>query len=124
MVQIAHFRSNSRTPISSLLLLHGEVTYRPSQLLPLLKQPEERRHGANVQGVGAHRHDVVPDPGDLGKQRADHLGAGRHLDVEHLLHGQAVGLLVAQHGHVVQPVKVGQRLDVRLVLNQLLRADR
>jgi hypothetical protein len=35
-----------------------------------------------------------------------------------LLDGQAVGVLVGHHGHVVQPVHVGQRLDVGLALGQ------
>ena len=41
---------------------------------------------------------------------SDPLCAGWGLDVEQLLHGQRVGLLVTHHGYVVQPVKVGQRL--------------
>ena len=41
---------------------------------------------------------------------SDPLGAERSLDVEQLLHGQRVGLLVAHHGHVVQTIKVGQCL--------------
>lgn len=32
------------------------------------------------------------------------------LDVEQLLHGQRVGLLIAHHGNIVQTVKVGQSL--------------
>lgn len=42
---------------------------------------------------------------------SDPLCAGRGLDVEQLLHGQRVGLLVTHHGHIVQPVKVRQRLQ-------------
>lgn len=33
------------------------------------------------------------------------------LDVEQLLHGQRVGLLIAHHGNIVQTVKVGQSLS-------------
>lgn len=32
------------------------------------------------------------------------------LDVEQLLHGQRVGLLITHHGNIVQTVKVGQSL--------------
>lgn len=32
---------------------------RTAHLLPLLKHPEERCHGTDVQGVGGDCHDVV-----------------------------------------------------------------
>ena len=43
-----------------------------------------------------------------------------HLDAQQLLDGQAVGVLVAHHRDVVEPVHVGQRLDEGLALGQLL----
>ena len=45
-----------------------------------------------------------------------------HVNVEQLLDGQGEALLVAHHRHVVQTIEVGQGLQVRLVLDQLLRA--
>jgi hypothetical protein len=63
---------------------------------------------------------VVEQPRDLGEHHADVLGAQRHLDAQQLLDGQAVGVLVAHHRHVVEPVHVGQRLDVGLALGQFL----
>ena len=53
---------------------------------------------------------------------ADPLGALWDIDAEQLLDGQRVGLLVTHHRHVVEPVEVGQRLRVGLVLDQLLSA--
>ena len=44
----------------------------------------------------------------------------RHVDPEQLLDGQHVGVLVAHHRHVVQAVHVGHRLDVGLLLGELL----
>lgn len=41
----------------------------------------------------------------------DPLRPGRRLDIEQLLHSQGVGLLVAHHGHIVQPVKVWKGLE-------------
>lgn len=46
--------------------------------------------------------------------------AQRRLDAQQLLDGHDIGVLVAHHGHVVQAVHVGQRLDEGLVLGQLL----
>lgn len=39
-----------------------------SYLLPFFKQPEERGHGPNVQGMCGHSHDVVQKPSDFSKQ--------------------------------------------------------
>ena len=44
----------------------------------------------------------------------------RHVDAGELLDRQAVRVLVAHHRHVVEPVHVRQRLDVRPRLGQLL----
>jgi hypothetical protein len=40
--------------------------------------------------------------------------------LQQLLDGQAVGLFVGHHRHVVEPVHVGQRLDVGLAFGQFL----
>ena len=37
-------------------------------LLALLKEPEEGRQGANIEGVGSHGHDVVQNPRNLRKE--------------------------------------------------------
>lgn len=65
---------------------------------------------------------MVQNPGNLSKQRTNKLGPVRKLNVQQLLHTQSKALLVCHHGHIVQTVKVGQSLHVRLVLDQLLRA--
>ena len=64
---------------------------------------------------------MVEQAGDLGKHHADVLGADRDLDAQEFFDGQAVGVLVAHHRDVVQPVHVGQRLDVGLGLGELFR---
>ncbi len=66
---------------------------------------------------------MVEDARDLAKHGADPLGALGHLDVEQLLDGARVAQLVGHHRNVVESVKVRQRLRVRLVLDQLLRAS-
>lgn len=66
------------------------------------------------------RHEVVQDTSDLSKQGPDPFGTLRYLHVQQLLDREREALLVGHHGAVVQPVKVGQGLQVRLVLAQLL----
>jgi hypothetical protein len=62
-----------------------------------------------VERVAAQPQQVVQDARDLVEHHADVLRAQRHLDAQQLLDGQAVGVLVAHHRHVVEPVHVGQR---------------
>eukprot|EP00053_Salpingoeca_punica_P008372 m.75267 g.75267 ORF g.75267 m.75267 type:complete len:437 (+) comp14572_c0_seq1:246-1556(+) len=112
----------ARPDIGGMHACAGDALVELHHLLALLEHPEERRGGADVEGVCGDGHDVVEQAGDLGEESADVLGAERDLDVEQFLHGERVGLLVGHHGDVVQTVKVGQRLEVGLVLDQLLRA--
>ena len=75
-------------------------------------------HGAAVETVRAQPHQVVQQAGDLGVHDADVLRTNRHVHTHHLLDGQAVGLLVGHHRHVVEAVHVRQRLDVGLALGE------
>ena len=93
-----------------------------AHLLALLEAPEQRRHGAHVHGAADDVEDVVEDARDLEEHHADVLRAERHRDVEQLLDGHGVGVLARHHADVVEAVHVGQRLQVGLVLDQLLRA--
>jgi hypothetical protein len=64
---------------------------------------------------------TVEDTSDLAEEGADPLCARRDLDVEQLLHGEGVAELVGHHRDIVEAVKVREGLDVRLVLDELLR---
>lgn len=63
---------------------------------------------------------MVQDTGDFAEQGTDPLGALGNLDVQQLLNSQGEALLVGHHGNIVQTVEVRQRLEVCLVLDQLL----
>ena len=63
---------------------------------------------------------MVQDTGDLAEQSADPLGTLGNLNVQQLLNSQGEALLVGHHGNIVQTIKVGQCLQVCLVLDQLL----
>ena len=89
------------------------------QVLALAEAVDEDVHRAAVEAVRAEPHQVVHKARDLGEHHPDVLGADRHVDAEQLLDGQAVGVLVAHHRDVVQPVHVGQRLDVGARLGEL-----
>lgn len=63
---------------------------------------------------------MVQDAGNFTKQSADVLGSFGNLNVEKLLDSEGEALLVCHHGNVVEAVKVGQGLEIRLVLDELL----
>ena len=62
---------------------------------------------------------MVEQACDLREHHTDVLGTQWHLNAHQLFYRQAVGVLVAHHRHVVQPVHVGQVLDEGLALGQL-----
>lgn len=66
-------------------------------LLSFLKHPEERCHGSNIQSVSSYSHDVIKYSGDLGKEDANPLSSFWDLNVQHLLNGNGVRLLIAHH---------------------------
>ena len=65
---------------------------------------------------------MVGDAGQLRHQHADVLGAERHLEAHQLLDREHEAVLHAHRRAVIEPVEVGQRLGVGLVLDQLLGA--
>ena len=70
----------------------------------------------------AHAHQVVQNAGDLGKHHADVLAAQRHFDAEQTLNGNAIGLLVAHHRHIIQPVHIRQCLQIGAGFRQFFGA--
>ena len=79
------------------------------------KRPEIERDGADVQ-------QVVVNPHQLGKNRADVAAPRGDLDSEQLLDGVEPGNLVRDRRDVVHPIDDRHVLVVREVLAQLLEA--
>ena len=92
------------------------------QLLALLEAPQRRGERADIHGLGGDVEEVRQQPADLGVEHADELGALGHLEPEQLLAGEAEGVLLVHRRDVVEPVEVADRLQIGLVLDQLLGA--
>ena len=92
------------------------------QLLALLEAPERRRQRADVERLGGDVEEVREQPADLAIEHADQLAAARHGDAEQLLDGEREGMLLVHRRDVVEPVEIRHRLQVGLVLDQLLGA--
>ena len=61
-------------------------------------------------------------PADLGIEHADELAAFRHGDADQLLDRERIGMLLVHRRDVVEPVEIRERLEIGLVLDQLLGA--
>ena len=92
------------------------------EVFALPEREQEHAHRADVEAVRAEPHEVVQDAGDLVEHHADVLRAHRHRDAEQALDGHDVGVLVAHHRHVVEPVHVADGLVERLRLGEFLGA--
>jgi hypothetical protein len=66
---------------------------------------------------------VIQDSRDLPKQGSNPFRSLWNLDIQQLFHRQAEALFIRHHANVVQAVEIWQRLQVRLVLDQLLSAS-
>ena len=65
---------------------------------------------------------MVEEAADLAIEHADELAAARHVDAEQLLDRQAEGMLLVHRRDIVEPVEIRHRLQIGLVLDQLLGA--
>ena len=101
-------------PADPFIELHEE--------LALLEPPQEGRDRADIRRIGRDRHQMVEDPGDLVEQHADVLAARRYFEAEQLFDRDREGMLLAHGRDIVEPVEVRDRLQIGLVLDQLLGA--
>ena len=92
------------------------------QLLALLEAPQRRGQRADIHALRGHVEQVVEDAADLVVEHADEAGTTRDLDIGQLLGGEDEGMLLVHGRDVVQAVEIGHRLEVGLVLDELLRA--
>ena len=92
------------------------------QLLALLEAPERRGQRADIHRLGGDIEQMVEQPADLGIEHADILAALRHFEAQQLFDRQAEGMLLVHRRDIIEPVEIGDRLQIGLVLDQLLGA--
>src|SRR5262245_11507153 len=90
------------------------------QLLALLEAPERRRERADVQRLRRHIEEMREQAPDLAIEDADELPAPGHRDAKQLLGCQTERVFLVHRRDVIEPVEIGQRLQIGLVLDQLL----
>ena len=88
-------------------------------ILAQLEHPQVRGHRTDVHDVRTEVEHVVADARQFGKKHAQILPAQWHFEVEQLLDRQHIAIFHAQRRAVIEPVEIGQSLQVRLILDQL-----
>ena len=102
--------------------LAGDRLVELHQLLALLEHPQERRHRPDVERHGGDVEQMAEDAGDLVEQHPDVLCPDRHLDAEQLLDREHEAVLLHHRRDVLEPVEVGDALQVGADLDELLGA--
>ena len=92
------------------------------QLFTLAESIQKHRHGADIKRVRTDAHQMIENAGNFGKHHTDILRALGHFDIGQLFHRQAISLLVAHHGHIIQAVHIRQRLQIGAGFGQLFSA--
>src|SRR5262249_20711637 len=85
-------------------------------LFPIAEGVEERRHGSNVERVGAEPKLVAGNAIELGEDDANVVSAWRRLDIQELLDGLTIAQPVGDRGNVVHAVDVWVEHSVGAVL--------
>ena len=92
------------------------------QLLALLEAPERRGERADIHRLRRDIEEVGEEAADLAIEHADELAALGHVDAEKPLDREREGMLLVHRRDVIEPVEIGHRLQIGLVLDQLLGA--
>src|SRR5262249_11325874 len=98
----------------------GGTLIESHELFALFKAPERRGERADVHGLRRHVEQVREEPSDLAIEHAYELRSPGHCEAEELLRREAEGMLLVHRRHVVEAVEIRNRLQIGLVLDQLL----
>ena len=96
---------------------HGFVAIE--QVFALTERIQKHRHRADIQAMRANPHQVIEHPRDFVEQYADVLRPDRYLKAEQLFNRQHIGVLIAHHRDIVEPVHVRQVLNIGTRFGQL-----
>ena len=100
----------------------GGALVKDHQFFAFLETPQGRRECPDIQGLGGHIEEVRQQPPDLAIEYADELGALGDRNPQEPLRRQAERVLLVHRGDIVEPIEIGDRLQIGLVLDQFLGA--
>ena len=100
----------------------GGALVKHHQLFALFKTPQRRGQRADVHRLRGDVEQMRQDTADLAIQHADQLAAARHRNAEQLFRRETERMLLVHRRDIIEPVEIRDRLQVGLVLDQLLGA--
>jgi hypothetical protein len=100
----------------------GGALVKDHQLLALGETPERRGQRADIHGLCRDVEEMRQKPADFAKENTDELSALWDRYFEELLGGEAERMLLVHRRDIVEPVKIGQGLQIILVLDEFFRA--
>ena len=89
-------------------------------LFPVAEGVEQRRHGADIEGVGAKPELMAGDAVEFGQDDADVVGAGRRFDVQQLFNRFAIAEPVRDRSDVIHTVDIRVEHRVGAMFSDLL----
>ncbi len=110
----------TRSIIGGMQACAGNCFVAVHQVFALAEGVQEHRHGTNVEPVCAQPQQVIEDTRDLIEHDTDVLRTLRHVDTQQFFDGHNVGVFVAHHRHIIEPVHVTDALVIRFAFGQLL----
>ena len=81
---------------------------------------QKHRHRADVESVRTEPQQMIQQARDLVEHHTDVLRANRNIDAQQPFDRHHVGVLVAHHRDVIEPVHVRHRLQIRTRFGELL----
>src|SRR6516225_5440786 len=90
------------------------------QLFALFETPQRRCKRTDVHRLRGDVEKMRQETADLAVENADQLAATRYLDAEQLFGRKTKRVLLVHRGDIVEPVEIRNRLQIGLLLDQLL----
>src|SRR5450830_646975 len=89
------------------------------QIFTLSESVQEYSHRTNIQCMRTQPEQVVEDTSNLIEHDTDILRANRHFNTHELFNRHHICMLVGHHGHIIQTIHIGHRLQISTILSEL-----
>src|SRR5690606_17955121 len=111
----------ARPEIGRMHARTGSPLVEDHELLALLEAPERRSKRADVHRLRGDVQEMVQNAADFAIEHADELPPDGHVNAQKPLHSKRKGMLLVHRRDIVEPVEIGNGLQIGLVLDQLFR---
>ena len=88
------------------------------QVFTLSEAVNQNIHCPAIETMRTQPHQMVQHAGDFREHDAYVLSADRHVQTHQPFYRQAIRMLIAHHRHIVEPVHIGQSLNIGFTFSQ------